>query len=97
MTQTEVLEILRSRPPELARYPIKSLAVFGSVARNEARADSDIDILVEFREPVGLFDFVRLQNELAALLDRRVDLVTPAALHPSMRDRILAEASSIPL
>lgn len=92
MTQAELLEMLRMHSHELARYPIKSLAVFGSVARGEARAESDIDILVEFSEPVGLFDFVRLQDQLAALLGRRVDLVTPAALHDSMRAQILAEA-----
>lgn len=92
MTQAEILAILRSRPHELTRYPIKSLAVFGSVARDEARVESDIDLLVEFSEPIGLFDFVRLQDQLSALLGKRVDLVTPAALHASMRERILAEA-----
>ncbi|MBK9713413.1 MAG: nucleotidyltransferase family protein [Kouleothrix sp.] len=71
---------------------VSSLAVFGSVAREEAGAESDVDILVEFGQPVGLFEFVRLQQRLEALLGRRVDLVTPDALRPTMRDRILHEA-----
>lgn len=92
MRQAELLEILRAHPDELSHYPIKSFAVFGSVARDEAHDESDIDLLVEFNQPIGLFDFVRLQETLTALLGKQVDLVTPAALHPSMRDQILAEA-----
>lgn len=56
------------------------------------RPDSDVDLLVEFSRPIGLFEFVRLQRELSQILGHRVDLVTPAALKPQLRDRILGEA-----
>jgi len=71
---------------------VESLALFGSYARDTVQADSDVDLLVEFNRPVGLFAFVQLQLQLEALLDRRVDLVTPDAVRPTMREQILQEA-----
>jgi uncharacterized protein len=56
------------------------------------QSTSDVDILVEFNRLVGLFEFVRLKMLLEELLNRKVDLVTPDALHPALRDRILSEA-----
>jgi uncharacterized protein with HEPN domain/predicted nucleotidyltransferase len=79
---------------------IKSLAIFGSVARNEARQDSDVDLLVQFEEgkPVGLFELVTIKQHLERLLGCEVDLVTPKYLKPRMRDRIFADAvSAFPL
>ena len=73
---------------------MKSLKLFGSVVRGEARPESDIDILVEFVRPVGLLAFVRLKHRLAELLGRPVDLVTPEALKPTLRDGILNEAQN---
>ena len=86
------LEILRHHQKELQEAGVKSLRLFGSVVRGEARPGSDIDILVEFSRPVGLLAFVRLKNRLAELLGRPVDLVTPEALKPPLRDGILSEA-----
>lgn len=71
---------------------MKSLALFGSVARNEAGPASDVDILVEFGEPVGLFEFVALKNYLEEILGNPVDLVTEDALKRQLRERILGEA-----
>ena len=71
---------------------VKSLKLFGSVVRGEARPESDIDILVEFSRPIGLLAFVRLKQRLTELLGRPVDLVTPEALKPPLRDGILHEA-----
>ena len=68
--------------------------MFGSVARGEAKAGSDVDLLVEF-EPsahVGMFEFSRLRRELSQLLNCRVDLATPDALHKGMKEDILREA-----
>lgn len=75
--------LAEARADLFRRYPLRRLALFGSVARGEATPQSDVDILVEFSEPVG-FEIADLALELEALLGRRVDLVTPAAL----RDRI---------
>ena len=76
----------------LSRYGVASIAVFGSVARAEAAADSDVDLLVSFAKPVGAFAAMRLERELGDILARRADIVTPAALKPRFRDRIVAEA-----
>lgn len=91
MTREEALRILRENQPEWAPFGVKSLALFGSVARDEAGPESDVDLLVEFEKPVGLLQFVRLQIHLAALLGHHVDLVTRDALRPIMRPQILAE------
>jgi predicted nucleotidyltransferase len=66
--------------------------VFGSLARGEATPASDIDLLVEFDRPVGLFEFIRLKLYLEDLTGRGVDLVTPDAIRPAMRAGILNEA-----
>ena len=71
---------------------MQSLALFGSVVRDEARADSDVDILVEFARPVGLLAFLRLKRYLEDILGRPVDLVTSKALRPQWRERIIREA-----
>ena len=71
---------------------MKSLFLFDSVARDEARPDSDIDLLVEFEPKVRYFEVVRCQNYLESILDRRVDLRLHDAVKPQLRDRIVAEA-----
>ncbi|HUU60642.1 MAG TPA: nucleotidyltransferase family protein [Phycisphaerae bacterium] len=94
MKRDEALRILSENRERLKGFSVKSLAIFGSVARDEAAESSDIDVLVEF-EPdahVGLFAFVRLQRFLAGILGCRVDLATREALRERMRDRILKEA-----
>lgn len=88
----KVSQILKEHEAELEQHSVKSLAVFGSVARGEAGEDSDIDVLVEFRQTVGLFEFIRLKAYLEKITQNRIDLVTPDALHPAMRDEILCEA-----
>jgi uncharacterized protein len=79
----EVLTALRSALPDLRRrWPIRSLGIFGSVARGDAAADSDVDVLVEFERPVGLSAFLALEDTLRATVGRPVDLVSRAALKP---------------
>jgi uncharacterized protein len=88
-----IIARLRAALPDLRqRWPIRSLAMFGSVVRDEARPESDLDILVEFDRPIDLFAFLALEEELADLAGRRVDLVSRAALKRHMGRRILAEA-----
>jgi predicted nucleotidyltransferase len=89
------LVILSASMDELReKFGVESIAVFGSTARNEARSDSDVDVLVEFdpEAKVGLFKFIRLQWQLEELLENKVDLVTRGGLFPQLRDIILEEA-----
>ena len=94
VTREDVLTTLAQSRSDLDRFHVTSLSIFGSVARDEASVDSDVDILVEFdpHAVVGLFEFVRLQRYLTQLLGRRVDLATPDALHKALRAGILSEA-----
>ncbi len=96
MELKQVNQLLSQNRTELNRHGVKSLAVFGSVARGEATESSDLDMLVEFVRPVGLFEFIRLKKFLEDLTGCKVDLVTQDALHPAMRDSILKECKPIP-
>lgn len=87
--------ILHSHQEDLARLGVRSLALFGSVAKNKASHKSDVDILIDFDSKLGLFGFVRLKNYLEELLHCDVDLVTKSALHPALRKRILSEAKHV--
>ncbi|MFZ1755367.1 MAG: nucleotidyltransferase family protein [Caldilineaceae bacterium] len=69
------------------KYNLKSIALFGSITRNESTEKSDIDILVEFEKPIGL-EFVMLADELESILGAKVDLVTPKAIKPKMFELI---------
>ncbi len=92
----DILGPKRNALRSLAReYGVVSLSVFGSVARGEARADSDIDLLVVFRQPIGLLRRGELKERAGALLGRPVDLATEANLHWMVRPRVMGEA--IPL
>ena len=87
-----ILDALRLALPELKRqWPIRSLAVFGSVARGEADAASDLDVLVEFDRPVTLSSFLALERKLTELAGRSVDLVSRLSLKPFVGARILGE------
>ena len=92
MRREDVLRSLADHRDEIARFGVTSLSLFGSVARDEARPESDVDILVEFGVPVGLFEFVGLKMFLEEILVHQVDLVTPDALRESMRAQVLREA-----
>ena len=67
------------------------IGVFGSMARGEATEDSDIDLLVKFSKGKSLLTLVRLEREISTALDRKVDLLTEAAISPYLRDRIRRE------
>ena len=82
----KILSDLRSDLRE--KYGVKSIAVFGSTARGEARPDSDVDVLVDFEKPSGLFKFVNLGSYLEDKLGQEVDLATPGALRSPVRERV---------
>jgi predicted nucleotidyltransferase len=92
MNLKTVSVLLKRHQADLRQRGVKSLAAFGSLARGEATCSSDIDLLVEFDRPVGLFEFIRLKLYLEELTGRSVDLVTPDAIRPAMRADILNEA-----
>ena len=92
MKREEVIEILRKQKADLAQqYGVKSLALFGSVARDQATSSSDVDLLVEFDRPVGYFGLFALQDHLENLFHCKVDLGTPDSLKPRIREQVMKE------
>jgi predicted nucleotidyltransferase len=94
MTSREALRRLDRNREKLRTYSVRHIAVFGSTARDQATLHSDVDVLVEFdpEAKVGLVTFVRLLDHLTDVMGTRIDLATPGALRPEMREQILAEA-----
>ncbi len=91
MKRDEAIAVLRSHLDELRRLHVRSLALFGSVARDEADADSDVDLVVEFDATPALHGFLELKRRLESLLGRPVDLVTRASIPERKRARVEAE------
>jgi len=92
MKREAVVQILSAHENELrSQFGVKSLALFGSVARGDATEASDVDMLVEFNRPTGYFGLMVLQEHLEGLLGCNVDLGTPRSLKPRLRDRVLQE------
>ena len=91
MHPDEALLILRTHLQELRGLGVLRLAIFGSVARNEAKAGSDVDLLVEFEPPLSFDRYMDTKFRLEALLGRPVDLVTTAGLKPGLRDVVARE------
>lgn len=75
-TRADIINCLAENKERLQlKFPLKSIALFGSYARNEQTEDSDIDVLVEFEKPVG-FEFIDLHEDLEKMLDHKIDLVS---------------------
>lgn len=92
INKDRVLDLLNTHRDRLDEYAVKALFLFGSVARGEATSESDVDLLVEFDRPVGLFTLLGLQSYLEELLGCSVDLGTPNSLRPHLRETVLKEA-----
>ena len=92
-------ELLADKRDEIlaiaAQHGAYNVRVFGSVARGEARDDSDVDFLVEIEESRSLLDRIALIQDLQDLLGRRVDVAKPQNLHQLIRDRVLKEAIAL--
>jgi predicted nucleotidyltransferase len=89
------LEVLRAHESDLRRMGVKHAAVFGSVARGEARPDSDVDVLVELdpEKPIGLFEYAGLRLFLGEIVGN-ADMANRKTLKPLLRDNILRDATN---
>lgn len=87
----EIKKIISLHRQELEeRFKVKSIAIFGSYVRGDEKPESDVDILVEFKEPVG-FLFIHLADFLEEILETKVDLLTPDAIKPNRKKHIMEE------
>jgi predicted nucleotidyltransferase len=90
--KTEISGELREMMAELrGKYHVKKIGIFGSFSKGRQTEQSDLDLVVEFEQPIGMMAFVHLRNRIADRLGIRVDLVTPDGLHPLIRDRVMHE------
>ena len=93
METEKAIELLSAHMTEIRqRFGVESLALFGSVARGEARPESDLDVLVVFRESPGMFDFMELKQYIEQITATPVDLVTEKALKKQLKSQILEES-----
>ena len=94
MERDEIIATLRAHEPELRAAGVVRLLLFGSTARNEARTDSDVDLLAAFDDAhhLSLLDLIGIENRLADLLGHTVDLVEEGTLKPRAQQNIGREA-----
>jgi uncharacterized protein len=91
-TLPEIERILREQKPLLRdKFKVREIGIFGSVVRGEQKEASDLDLLVEFEEPIGLIKYVNLQNYLSDKVGSRVDLVVKSGLKPRISRQVLKE------
>lgn len=96
LSREDAVERLKSAAEQIAELGVRRLALFGSVVRDEARPESDVDVLVGFDPARKTFDnFLALSELLEHLLDHPVELVTIEALSPYIGPHILAEAEDV--
>lgn len=95
-TRKEIFDLLSQNFFQMRNdYGVEKMGVLGSFARGEQGPESDVDILVEFSHPVGMIDFIRIENRLRDLLGIKVDLVTRNALKKNIGQRILNEVQYV--
>ena len=91
----EIKEVIKQHRQELEeRFKVEDIAIFGSFARGDQDKESDVDILVEFKEPVG-FLFFHLADFLEEILQRKVDLVTRNGIKPNRRKYIMEDLTYV--
>jgi uncharacterized protein len=91
MRRKEVLALVQAHRSSLIELGVKSLDLFGSVARDEAQPSSDVDFLVEFNQPAGLFQLLQVKHYLEDILEHPVDLGTRTALREHLREPVLKD------
>jgi predicted nucleotidyltransferase len=96
MKRDEAIACLRQHEPELKRLGIERLFLFGSVARNEARENSDVDLFFDYQKgSLDLFGLMDIKERASAILGRRADIMTRDSIHRMLRQRI--EQSAVPV
>ena len=96
MTLDKIRKSLSANMAQLRKeFGLVSIGIFGSQARGTAGRSSDVDVLVEFARPIGMFRFLELEERLSKILGAKVDLVTRKALKPNIGRRILEEVRMI--
>lgn len=89
MRRDQALRILTEHKDDLReKFGVTSIAIFGSTARDEARPDSDVDVLIDIDRPAGFFKIARVEFYLEDLLQTEIDLATPGELRTPIRERI---------
>lgn len=92
-SQTAILEQVHAVLPLLrSQFNVTGLSLFGSLARNQAKPESDVDLLVTFTDDASLFDLVRLKQYLEETLHLSVDVVPKESLRSELREQILKDA-----
>ena len=92
----EIMKRIKNDLPYFAdKYKVKSLGIFGSYVRGEQKKRSDLDVLVEFNEPISLLKYVALERELGERTGKKVDLVMKKTLKPRIKEHILSEVEYI--
>ncbi|MBI4824679.1 MAG: nucleotidyltransferase family protein [Nitrospirae bacterium] len=94
MTKEDIKRIIRENEKILERYKVKSVALFGSYVRNEQREDSDVDLLVEFKDPT-YDNFINLVFTLEGLFKKEVTVVTSKGMSPYILPYVLKEAEEL--
>ena len=96
LTRKELQNKLAAHRHELRQLGVISLSVFGSVAREESTQQSDIDLLVDFDRDISLFQLFEIQHRLEEIIGvPKIDLIQKGAIHPALRQQILAEAVNV--
>jgi len=96
MTQDQIIDQVKTIKPILfTQYHITRIGIFGSVIKGDWTDESDIDILVEFSDPPGLFRFIEIENFLSDTLNAPVDLVEINGIKPRLKNRILSEVAYV--
>jgi predicted nucleotidyltransferase len=90
-----VQEITKKIKPVLKKHDVSFAGIFGSHARGEERADSDVDLLVSFNEQKGLFELAGLERDLSELLNLKVDIVTEGGLSPLIKAEVMKDLQPI--
>jgi hypothetical protein len=91
LSRERVIQLLREHRADIDRFGVRAIGLFGSVARNEAKADSDLDVLVDFGEDLTFDNYMGFKFFLEDLLESKVDVVTPGTLLPRIESAVMKE------